>query len=41
MIDIHTRAANQDKVEEKAIKELRDKSNGGKTAPEIVRQFNT
>ena len=34
-------AANQDKVEEKAIKELRDKAKAGKSSSEIERELNS
>jgi hypothetical protein len=34
-------AANQDKVEEKAIKELRDKAKSGKSSSEIEKELNT
>ncbi len=33
-------AANQDKVEEKAIKELRDKAKAGKSPSQIERELN-
>ena len=33
-------AANQDKVEEKAIKELRDKAKAGKSSSEIEKELN-
>ena len=33
-------AANQDKVEEKAIKELRDKAKAGKSASQIEKELN-
>jgi len=33
-------AANQDKVEEKAIKELRDKVNAGKSSSQIEKELN-
>ncbi len=33
-------AANQDKVEEKAIKELRDKAKAGKSSSQIERELN-
>jgi hypothetical protein len=34
-------AANQDKVEEKAVNELRDKVKPGKTSPEIEKELNS
>ena len=34
-------AANQDKVEEKALKELRDKAKAGKTSSEIENELNS
>jgi len=34
-------AANQDKVEEKAIEEVRDKAKAGKSSSEIERELNT
>jgi len=34
-------AANQDKVEEKALKELRGKSKAGKSSSEIEKDLNT
>jgi hypothetical protein len=33
-------ATNQDKVEEKAVKELRDKINAGKSSSEIEKELN-
>ncbi|MDP8887346.1 MAG: hypothetical protein M3M91_06090 [Thermoproteota archaeon] len=33
-------AANQDKVEEKAIKELRDKAKAGKSSSQIEKELN-
>jgi hypothetical protein len=33
-------AANQDKVEEKAAKEIRDKIKAGKSSPEIEKELN-
>jgi hypothetical protein len=33
-------AANQDKVEEKAIKELRDKTKDGKDSSQVERELN-
>lgn len=34
-------AANEDKVEEKAVKELRDKAKAGKTSSEIENEHNS
>jgi hypothetical protein len=34
-------AANQDKVEEKAVKELRDRIKAGKSSSEIEKELNT
>ena len=34
-------AANQDKVEEKAVKEIRDKINAGKSSSEIEKELNS
>ncbi len=34
-------AANEDKVEEKAVKELRDKAKAGKTSSEIESELNS
>jgi len=34
-------AANQDKVEEKAIKELRDKAKAGKSSSQVERELST
>jgi len=39
--NIEYMAANQDKVEEKAVKELRDSIKAGKSSSEIEKELNT